>query len=40
MAIDPIRIAEDITGRFRRYLATTFALPEAYDDLNIQFRDA
>src|SRR5690242_20434432 len=40
MPIDPIRIAEDITGRFRRYLATTFSMPEAYEGLNVQFRDA
>lgn len=40
MPIDPLRIADEIRSRFRRYLATTFDFPDAHADLRAQFRDA
>jgi Lhr-like helicase len=40
MAIDPIRIAEQIEARMRRYLLTTFDFPAVYPELREQFRAA
>jgi hypothetical protein len=39
MPINPIRIASEIETRFRRYLTTTFAFPNAHADLREQFAE-
>lgn len=40
MAINPIRISQEIETRFRRYLETTYHFPDAFADLREQFRSA
>jgi len=40
MAIDPIRIAGELDGRFRRYLRTTFDFPDRDAALGEQFAEA